>query len=155
MEELTGSARLGLWFVHVRWSGTTVFQVRFSRAHLPGPVPALLQQYLAGRPVDLTALDPGTLPPGDQYRKIYHEVRKIPYGETATYGEIAEKVLSSPRAVGQAMKRNPVPLIVPCHRVVSCSGPGGYTPDPEIKVILLAMEKKNKRSFTRADNKFP
>jgi methylated-DNA-[protein]-cysteine S-methyltransferase len=155
MEELTGSARLGLWFVHVRWSGTTVFQVRFSRTPLPGPVPVLLRQYLAGRPVDLIALDTGALPPGEQYAKIYHEVRRIPYGETATYGEIAGMSGTRPRVVGQAMRRNPVPLVIPCHRVVSVSGPGGYTPDPEIKVMLLAMEKKNKRRFTRADNRFP
>jgi methylated-DNA-[protein]-cysteine S-methyltransferase len=153
MEELTGSARLGLWFVHIRWAGKTVFKVRFSRTPLPGPVPVLLQQYLAGRPVDLSALDPGTLPPGELYAKIYHEVRRIPYGETVTYGEIAERAGTSPRVVGQAMRRNPVPLVVPCHRVVSRSGPGGFSPDPEIKIILLAMEKKNKRRYTGADNK--
>jgi methylated-DNA-[protein]-cysteine S-methyltransferase len=155
VEELTGSARFGLWFVHVRWSGTTVFQVRFSRVPLPGPVPVLMQQYLSGRPVDLTSLHSGALPPGVQYAKIYDEVRRIPYGHTATYGEIGEKTGTSPRAVGQAMRRNQVPLVVPCHRVVSCSGPGGFTPDPAIKVMLLAMEKKNRRSFTRQTDKPP
>jgi methylated-DNA-[protein]-cysteine S-methyltransferase len=148
MEEINGSARLGLWFVHVSWSGNMVFRVRFSRHPLPGPVPVLLRQYLSGRPVDLSSFETGPLPPGESYARIFREVRAIPYGETVTYGEIAERAQTSPRAVGQAMRRNPVPLIIPCHRVISRSGPGGFTPDPEIKVLLLAMEKKNKRRFT-------
>jgi len=148
MEITVGSARFGLWYVQVRWSGNVVYQVRFSRTAITGPVPVLIRQYLAGRPVDLTAFVSGTLAPGEAYARIYQEVRNIPYGETATYGEIAEHARTVPRVVGQAMRKNPVPLIVPCHRVVSRSGPGGFTPDPEIKVRLLDMERKNKRSFT-------
>jgi methylated-DNA-[protein]-cysteine S-methyltransferase len=147
VEELSGSARLGLWFVHVRWSGSTVFQVRFSKSPLPGPVPHLIQQYLAGRPVDPASLDVGTFPPGEHFASIYREVRKIPYGCTATYGEVADQAGTAPRVVGQAMRRNPVPLVIPCHRVVSRSGIGGFTPDPEIKVMLLDMERKNRRRF--------
>jgi len=142
MEITTGSARFGLWFVQIRWSGTVVYQVRFSRTAIAGPVPVLIRQYLAGRQVDLTALASGTLAPGEAYARIYWEVRNIPYGETATYGEIAEQARTVPRVVGQALRRNPVPLIVPCHRVVSRSGLGGFTPDPEIKVLLLNMERK-------------
>lgn len=155
MEELSGSARLGLWFVHVRWSGTTVFQVRFSKSPLPGPVPLLIQQYLAGRPVDPTSLDIGTLPPGEHDAAVYREVRKIPYGLTATYGDVADKAGTSPRVVGQAMRRNPVPLVIPCHRVVSRSGMGGFTPDPEIKALLLDMERKNRRRFTGDGKRSP
>jgi methylated-DNA-[protein]-cysteine S-methyltransferase len=147
MEVTEGSARIGLWFVHVRWSGRTVYQVRFATTPLPGPVPVLVRQYLSGRPVDLTTLVIGIVPPGETTSRIYEEVRKIPYGETATYGEIACRAGTSPRAVGQAMKRNPVPLVIPCHRVVSRSGPGGFSPDPEIKILLLSLEKKNKRRF--------
>jgi methylated-DNA-[protein]-cysteine S-methyltransferase len=148
VEVREGSARIGLWFVHVRWSGRTVYQVRFSRTPLPGPVPALIRQYLSGRPVDLTALTIGVVPPGETTSRIYDEVRKVPYGETATYGEIALRACTSPRAVGLAMKRNPVPLVMPCHRVVSRSGPGGFTPDPEIKILLLSLERRNKRRFS-------
>jgi len=149
MEIISGSTRFGFWFVEVRWSGDTVYRVRFSRT-LPeeGPVPSLVQQYLTGRPVNLSLLKPGTSPPGDLYEKIYREVRSIPYGVTATYGEIAGLLGTHPRVVGQAMSRNPVPLIIPCHRVVSRSGPGGFSPDPDIKVRLLDMEQKNKRRFT-------
>jgi methylated-DNA-[protein]-cysteine S-methyltransferase len=142
MEITAGSARFGLWFVQVRWSGTVVYQVRFSRTAVTGPVPVLIRHYLAGRPVDLTAFVSGNIAPGEAYARIYRVVRNIPYGETATYGEIAEQAGTVPRVVGQALRRNPVPLIVPCHRVVSRSGLGGFTPDPEIKVRLLDMEHK-------------
>ncbi len=52
----------------------------------------------------------------------------MPYGETATYGEVAEMIgrPGAARAVGSAMARNPVPLVVPCHRVVAANGIGGY-----------------------------
>jgi methylated-DNA-[protein]-cysteine S-methyltransferase len=147
MDVMEGSARFGLWFVHVRWSGRTVYQVRFARTPIPGPVPVLVRQYLAGRPVELSTFEIGIMPPGETTSRIYEEVRKIPYGGTATYGEIADRAGTSPRAVGQTMKRNPIPLVIPCHRVVSRSGPGGFSPDPEIKLMLLTLEKKNKRRF--------
>lgn len=149
MEITEGSARFGLWFVHVLWHGTTVYRVRFSRNPISGPVPVLISRYLAGQPVDLTTLVSGSPPPGETYARIYREVQDIPYGDTATYGEIAERAGTGARVVGQALMRNPVPLIVPCHRVVSRNGPGGFTPDPGIKLGLLQLERRNKRGFTR------
>ena len=59
-------------------------------------------------------------------KSVWRELRKIPLGETRTYGEIAKKLNSSPRAVGNACRKNPVPIIVPCHRVVSAKGIGGF-----------------------------
>ncbi len=59
-------------------------------------------------------------------KSVWKELRKIPLGETRTYGEIAKKLNSSPRAVGNACRKNPVPIIVPCHRVVSANGIGGF-----------------------------
>jgi methylated-DNA-[protein]-cysteine S-methyltransferase len=76
------------------------------------------------------------------YSRIYRAVRYVTYGTTATYGEIAETVGTSPRVVGQAMARNPTPLVIPCHRIVAAHGMGGFSPDIEIKAALLAMEKK-------------
>lgn len=145
MEVIAGSARFGLWYVHVRWAGTVIYQVRFSRVPLVGPVPVAIARYLAGRVVDLAMFEPGTPPPGEMYARIYGEVRCIPYGETATYGDVARLAGTSPRVVGQAMQRNMVPLVIPCHRVVSQSGIGGFTPDPAIKEDLIAMERRAKR----------
>ncbi|WP_202319274.1 methylated-DNA--[protein]-cysteine S-methyltransferase [Archaeoglobus neptunius] len=79
----------------------------------------------------------------DFTRKVLKEVSRIPYGKTLSYSEIAEKLKSSPRAVGQAVKRNPVPVIIPCHRVVAKNGLGGYSSGLRIKMKLLELEFKN------------
>jgi methylated-DNA-[protein]-cysteine S-methyltransferase len=144
MEVIEGSARFGLWYVVVRWSGDTIYQVRFSQTPVTGPVPRPITQYLSGKEVDLSMFTCGSDPPGVQYGRIYREVQQIPYGDTATYGEIAERSGTHARVVGQALARNLLPLIIPCHRVISRSGPGGFTPDPAIKADLLAMERREK-----------
>ncbi len=79
------------------------------------------------------------------YSRIYRAVQQVPYGSTATYGEIAGRVGTSPRVVGQAMARNPVPLVIPCHRIVAVNSIGGFSSPVEIKEALLAMEKKGLR----------
>jgi methylated-DNA-[protein]-cysteine S-methyltransferase len=72
----------------------------------------------------------------------------IPFGATMTYGALAKSLGSAPRAVGQACRRNPLPIIVPCHRVTSSAGPEYYTAGdgPDTKAWLIAhearMEKK-------------
>ncbi|MGH2923124.1 MAG: methylated-DNA--[protein]-cysteine S-methyltransferase [Solirubrobacterales bacterium] len=75
--------------------------------------------------------------------KVLHQVARIPYGRTLSYGEVAEKA-GNPRAfraAGTACGANPVPLIVPCHRVVQASGdPGNYGGGPEMKRALLELE---------------
>ena len=66
-------------------------------------------------------------PQGTSFQQsVWHELCKIPLGEIRTYGEIANKLNSSARAVGNACRKNPVQIIVPCHRVVSAKGLGGY-----------------------------
>lgn len=142
MEVTGGSCRLGLWHVHVWWAGETVHRVRFSTTGLSGPVPDLIQQYCAGHPLDLTALASVACEGDTPSARIYRAVREVPYGSTATYGEIAAQVGTSPRAVGRAMAHNPTPLVVPCHRIVAAHGIGGFSPAPEIKELLLTLEKK-------------
>jgi len=142
MEVTGGSCRLGLWHVHVWWAGETVHRVRFSTTGLSGPVPDLIQRYCAGHPSDLTALASVACEGDTSSARIYRAVREVPYGSTATYGEIAAQVGTSPRAVGRAMAHNPTPLVVPCHRIVAAHGIGGFSPALEIKELLLALEKK-------------
>ncbi|MEM4645454.1 MAG: MGMT family protein, partial [Archaeoglobaceae archaeon] len=72
--------------------------------------------------------------------KVLKRILKIPYGKTITYGELAKELGSSPRAVGQALKRNPIAVLIPCHRVVSKKGIGGYSWGVEIKRALLRLE---------------
>lgn len=59
-------------------------------------------------------------------RKVWNELTKIPPGKVVTYGQLAKKLGTSARAVGNACRKNPIPLVIPCHRVVSMNGMGGY-----------------------------
>mgnify|MGYP001084981146 CR=1 FL=1 len=84
-------------------------------------------------------------------RRVWHELRQIPYGGTATYGEIAERVGSpgASRAVGLANNRNPVPIIVPCHRVVGADGAlVGFGGGLACKRWLLDHESGSDQLFT-------
>ena len=100
-----------------------------------------IRDYLAGGP------DPKHLPvvlPEDSFSaRVWREIRKIPRGEVRAYARLA-KALRCPgaaRAVGQACGRNPLPLVVPCHRVVSSDGGlGGFTGDLRWKKKLLELE---------------
>lgn len=80
------------------------------------------------------------IPEGEASFRVFSEVLRIPYGRVSTYGQVAEKVGLSPRAVGQILKRNPVLILIPCHRVVGSRSLGGYVLGPEIKKLLLSVE---------------
>jgi len=150
METLSGSCRLGLWYVHVYWNGDLVSRIRFSRTGIEGSVPPPIRQYCAGKPVDLMTFSSIAIYGDTPYSRIYRAVREIPYGKTATYGDIARVVGTSPRAVGQAMARNPTPLVIPCHRVVATTGIGGFSPDIGIKQLLLELEKKGRKVLQKS-----
>ncbi len=75
-------------------------------------------------------------------QKVLNLVRQIPYGSTVTYKFLAEKLNTSARAIGQALKRNPYPLIIPCHRVIKSDGSiGGFSLGVNAKKWLLEHEK--------------
>jgi O-6-methylguanine DNA methyltransferase len=80
------------------------------------------------------------------YKKALAEVAKVPYGKTASYSQIAQK-LNNPkaaRAVGSANARNPLPIIIPCHRIIANNGKlGGYAGGLKMKKHLLEFEKEN------------
>ncbi len=79
--------------------------------------------------------------PSSFQKKVYRKVRKIPRGKTLSYGEIARKLKTSPRAVGQALKRN-FDKKVPCHRVIKSDGKlGGYNRGVKKKKKMLMKEK--------------
>jgi methylated-DNA-[protein]-cysteine S-methyltransferase len=88
-----------------------------------------------------------TKPAGTEHqKKVWASIQDIPAGKTKTYGEVAEKIKSGPRAVGTACGANPYPLIAPCHRVVSAQGIGGFMKENspglyrQIKLWLLKHE---------------
>jgi len=98
-------------------------------------VAAQLQAYFSSsvRPFSFPVLLRGT----DFQRRVWHALQQIPAGEVRTYGQLAEQLHSSARAVGNACRQNPVPLVVPCHRVVSARGIGGFagrTEGAEIRI---------------------
>ena len=70
---------------------------------------------------------PLTLAGTDYQQRVWCALRRIPDGKVLSYGELARRLDSGPRAVGGACRANPVPIVVPCHRVVAHNGLGGYT----------------------------
>ena len=100
----------------------------------PAPIARLVAdivRYFDGERIDFSAVpvDLGSQDP--RFSRIYAEVRKLGWGETTTYGAVAKSLGAEPQAardVGQAMAANPVPLIVPCHRVLAAGGKiGGFS----------------------------
>lgn len=80
-------------------------------------------------------------------RKVYKVVLKIPLGEVRTYKWVAKKIgrPKAYRAVGQVLKNNPYPLIIPCHRVIESNGKlGGYSRGKRMKKVLLELERQIK-----------
>lgn len=74
--------------------------------------------------------------------KVLNFICETPFGHTVSYKWIAKKLQTSPRAVGQALKRNPLPIIIPCHRVIKSNGElGGYSLGVETKKWLVEHEK--------------
>jgi len=99
-----------------------------------------LEEYFAG---ERTTFDIPMEPAGTTFQKeVWAELSKIPYGQTISYGELARRVgrPKGPRAVGQANGKNPIPIIVPCHRVLAADGLGGYAGGLAMKRALLAVE---------------
>ena len=100
-----------------------------------------LQAYFDG---ELTQFNLPLAPYGSPYRqRIWQALRDIPYGQTASYAAIALRAGGSARSVGGANGANPIPILIPCHRVVGTSGAGGYSGGDgiETKTWLLTLEK--------------
>ncbi len=87
-------------------------------------------------------------------QRVWEALRAVPAGETATYGELAARAGAplAAQAVGQAGARNPIPVLIPCHRAVGVSDPGGWSGLPGAKEWLLAHEASagNNRATNRA-----
>jgi O-6-methylguanine DNA methyltransferase len=99
---------------------------------------------LAGRAAKVPEIGPVN---GTEFqKKIWRAIAGIPAGQTRTYGELAEAIGSpgAVRAVGSACGRNPLPLFIPCHRVVAANGgPGGFSAGLPWKDYLLRLERKH------------
>ncbi|HWA80076.1 MAG TPA: methylated-DNA--[protein]-cysteine S-methyltransferase [Acetobacteraceae bacterium] len=101
-----------------------------------------LERYFAGR---VEEFDLPLAPGGTAYeRRVWAALRAIPYGTTRTYGEIARVAGGSARAVGRAVGRNPIPILIPCHRVLAMDGMGGFSAPGGVRTkrALLALEAR-------------
>ncbi len=104
-----------------------------------------LQAYFDG---EIQDFDLPLAPAGTAYRqRVWSALRAIPFGSTASYAEIARRAGGSPRSVGGANGANPIPILIPCHRVVATDGLGGYSGAGGLatKRYLLALEQRQAR----------
>jgi methylated-DNA-[protein]-cysteine S-methyltransferase len=137
--------------------GSGLRQILFARNSRPAepakgwekdevPLSDVIQQlnaYFAGK---LESFDVPLSPEGTPFQqKVWNELCHIPFGETISYGELARRIgnPNASRAVGLANGSNPIPIIIPCHRVIGSNGKlTGYGGGLQIKEKLLALEKK-------------
>lgn len=79
---------------------------------------------------------------GDLHQAVFRAMLAIPYGETRTYGDLARELGTYGQPIGQACGANPIPIVIPCHRILSAKGLGGYSGEGglDTKIALLKME---------------
>ena len=147
-----GTGLTGLWF-----DGQKYFAAALSPEHTEKMLPvfsrteAWLDIYFSGQAPDFT---PELHPRATAFRRtVWELLRTIPYGQTMTYGELADRIARqkglpymSAQAVGGAVGHNAISLIIPCHRVIGADGSlTGYAGGLDRKAKLLAMEKRTAR----------
>lgn len=141
--------------------GDAVYQLRFAPGKRPQSrdisltggqrkIVETLQQYATGEPVDLTTIEVDLSGFTPFATRVYRECRQIRPGATLSYGELAARAGSpgAARAVGSAMARNRITLVIPCHRVVASGGKlGGYSGPQGLKLKerLLKLEREASR----------
>lgn len=156
-------------FCGIAWNGTgiTRFQLpargaseteRSLRRRLPNAAPGTpppevmtvidaAQRYFAGEKIDFTNAELDLDGQDEFFQRIYAALRRVGWGRTTTYGALAKELGAGPEAardVGQAMAKNPVPLIIPCHRVLAAGGKVGGFSAPggsAAKLRMLELER--------------
>lgn len=119
-----------------------------------------VRRYFEGNEVDFSDLNLDLAGQDDLFKQIYAATRRLPWGQTTTYGALAKEIDADPRLardVGQAMAKNPIPLIIPCHRVLAAGGkvggfsaPGGAASKVrmlELEGVVIAPEQPVQRSL--------
>lgn len=129
------------------WNGTCCSRLWLSDppealAAADDPVRHWLDAYFTGED---SPLPPLAVPRTPFQKKMRFGVLAISCGKTLSYGELAAQLDTAPRALGQALGANPLPLLVPCHRIVAAHGLGGFACGLTWKRRLLAFEAKNRK----------
>lgn len=139
---------------HLQWSESHLagwYRVRVPKSVLK--LVKLIQAYFyQGEPIRSIPWDLIDQSDWSEFQKeVYRVISEIPHGETRTYGWVAAKLgkNSAARAVGQALKKNPVPILIPCHRILSSTSLGGFMgatgedrPEVQFKRKLLSLEEE-------------
>lgn len=134
-------AVVGLWLAGQKYFAAGLGGAQ-RRDDAPGMAAAraFLARYFAGEQPDAAALP--LHPRGTDFQtRVWRALRDIPCGATVTYGELARRLQTSPRAAGAAVGRNPISILIPCHRVLGADGSlTGYAGGIEAKKFLLELE---------------
>ncbi|MEM2933626.1 MAG: methylated-DNA--[protein]-cysteine S-methyltransferase [Methanocellales archaeon] len=137
-------------YINIEMGNGTVKRLIFSRGprgkEAKGRVIEDLKRYLNGEAVDFSKYSISLSNLTSFERAVLLETRKIPFGVAISYSELASRMgTSGIRAVGNALAKNPVPIVIPCHRVVHKNGSlGGYKGGVKVKQKLLEIEGVNK-----------
>ena len=147
-----GKSLTGLWIEGQKHFGGKVLDnmtIGSGNTSLPIFVDTIhwLDQYFKGEKPSISDLP--LAPQGTEFQqRVWKLLYEIPYGEITTYGELAEQLHSSARAVGTAVGHNPISIIIPCHRVIGANGQlKGYAGGIERKIWLLEHEKRGRSPF--------
>jgi methylated-DNA-[protein]-cysteine S-methyltransferase len=136
------NALYGLWFADQKYCGGKFDLSKFENGQTvqSKKASAWLDQYFAGQAPTTQGIN--LQPQATSFQKaVFHELLKVPCGETTTYKDLAVKLNSSPRAVGNAVARNQILLLIPCHRVLGTDGAlTGYAGGLTRKRALLKLE---------------
>ena len=158
MKTYTAAYNSPLGSIVIESDGETLTGLRFGEGKTPttsslpifDEVTRWLDDYFAGKQTENAVMGGKTdgriavRPKGTAFQqRVWQTLLTIPYGKTVSYGEIARMVdCRSAQAVGQAVGRNPIALLIPCHRVIAANGQlGGYAYGTEIKKQLLELEQ--------------
>lgn len=141
--------RLGACF-----AGEALTRLDFLPTSVPASRAADSRAHRLARELDAYWHDPAHefdllyVPSGTPFQlRVWHALMNIPAGQTTTYGTLARQLGTAARAVGQACGSNPLPILIPCHRVVAAHGLGGFMHSAEgapldVKTWLLAHERR-------------
>ena len=143
-----GESLIGLWFVGQVNDAKDIDDIEIKN-DLPifGQVESWLESYFSGKQTSITI---PLQPKGTSFQqRVWQILQEIPYGETMTYGEIAQRIAKekgvetfSAQAVGQAVGKNPISILIPCHRVLGKNGAlTGYAGGVHRKEQLLRIER--------------
>jgi len=151
MDRMTIDTPVGPILIEGDESGVSLIEIGTSEGSTTGAQPGSstpvaraarqLQAYFAGERCDFSV---PLSPKGTEFqRRVWHELERIPYGRTISYGELAKRVgnPNASRAVGAANGANPLPIVVPCHRVIGANGTlTGFGAGIDVKAKLLEIE---------------